>query len=50
MSAPARLPVWELAALAPAELVPALSTTTGLAAAADAAACTNALPETMLSR
>jgi hypothetical protein len=50
MSAPARLPVWDEAALAPAALVPALSTMTGFVAAAAAAVCMHSWPEAMLSR
>ena len=50
MSAPARAPVCDEAALEPAEVVPALRITTGLTAATDSAARMNSSPEPMLSR
>ena len=50
MSAPARLPVCDEAALDPAAVVPALRITTGLTAATDSATRMNSSPEMMLSR
>ena len=50
MSAPARAPVCDEAALDPAEVVPALRMTTGLIAATDSATRMNSSPEPMLSR
>ncbi len=50
MSAPARLPVCEEAALPPAAVTPALNRTTGFFDAASSAALMNASPAAMLSR